>query len=67
MAAPRFRPLSFACLINITVSIASMISPFFIGLVADRYFATEKVMAVLYAIGAVLMYLVTRATTFPQV
>ena len=44
-----------------------MISPFFIGLVADRYFATEKVMAVLYAIGAVLMYLVTRATTFPQV
>ena len=40
---------------------------FFIGLVADRYFATEKVMAVLYAIGAVLMYLVTRATTFPQV
>ncbi|HEY3455573.1 MAG TPA: MFS transporter [Bryobacteraceae bacterium] len=50
-----------------TVSIASMISPFFIGLVADRYFATEKVMAVLYAIGAALMYLLTRATTFPQV
>jgi MFS family permease len=25
-----------------TVSIASMISPFFIGLVADRYFATER-------------------------
>jgi nucleoside transporter len=50
-----------------TVSIASMISPFFIGLVADRYFATEKVMAVLYAAGAVIMYLMTRATTFPEV
>jgi nucleoside transporter len=50
-----------------TVSIASMISPFFIGLVADRYFATEKVMAVLYGLGAILMYLMTRATTFPEV
>ncbi len=50
-----------------TVSIASMISPFFIGLVADRYFSTERVMAALYATGAVLMYLMTRARTFPEV
>ncbi len=50
-----------------TVSIASMISPFFVGLVADKLFATEKVMAVLYGLCAVLMYLVTKATTFPEV
>lgn len=50
-----------------TVSIASMISPFFVGLVADRLFATERVMAVLYGLCAVLMYLVTKATTFPEV
>lgn len=50
-----------------TASIASMISPFFVGLVADRLFATEKIMAVLYGLCAVLMYLVTKATTFPQV
>ena len=50
-----------------TVSIASMISPFFVGLVADRYFATEKVMAVLYAMGAVLMYLLTHVTSFGAV
>ena len=50
-----------------TVSVASMISPFFIGLIADRYFATERVMAVLYAAAAVLMYLMTRATTFLEV
>lgn len=50
-----------------TVSIASMISPFFVGLVADRLFATERVMAVLYGLCAVLMYLVTKAETFPQV
>src|SRR4051812_48871057 len=47
-----------------TVSIASLLSPFFIGLIADRYFATEKVMAVLYALSAILMYFMTRAQTF---
>jgi len=50
-----------------TVSVASLVSPFFVGLVADRYFATEKVMAVLYALGAVLIYAVTRVTSFPAV
>lgn len=50
-----------------TVSIASMISPFFVGLVADRWFSAERVMAALYALGAALMYLMTRARTFPEV
>jgi nucleoside transporter len=50
-----------------TVSIASLISPFFVGLVADRFFATERVMAFLYIVAAVLVYLVTTVTTFPAV
>src|SRR5437762_9009550 len=50
-----------------TTALASLISPFFVGLVADRLFATEKVMAALYALGAVLMYMVSRVTTFPAV
>ena len=50
-----------------TVSIASLVSPFFVGLVADRFFATERVMAFLYIISAVLVYLVTTVTTFPAV
>ncbi len=50
-----------------TASIASIISPFFVGLVADRYFAAEKVMAVLYSLCAVIMFLMTRATSFPEV
>jgi nucleoside transporter len=50
-----------------TVSIAALISPFFVGLVADRFFATERVMGVLYIAAAVLIYMVTKVTTFPAV
>ncbi len=50
-----------------TVSIASLVSPFFIGLVADRFFATERVMAVLYVLSAVCVYLVTTVTSYPAV
>jgi len=50
-----------------TTALASVVSPFFVGLVADRYFATEKVMAVLYALGAVIMCLITQVTSFVAV
>src|SRR3954462_6059677 len=50
-----------------TASVASLVSPFFVGLVADRFFATERVMAVLYLLGAVLMYLVTQVQSFGAV
>src|SRR5579863_1799168 len=50
-----------------TVSVVSLISTFFVGLVADRWFATERVMAVLYGLSATLLFLMTRAKTFPEV
>jgi nucleoside transporter len=50
-----------------TVSVASLVSPFFIGLIADRYIATERVMAVLYALAAILMFVLPKATGFPLV
>jgi len=50
-----------------TTALACMISPFFVGLIADRFFATEKVLAALHLIGAVFLYLVAQATSFGTV
>jgi len=41
------------------LAVATMISPFFIGLVADRFFAAQKIMGVLHLGGGVLLYFAT--------
>lgn len=41
------------------LAIATMISPFFVGLIADRFFAAQKIMGVLHLLGAVLLYVAT--------
>ena len=45
--------------------IAAIVAPFFLGLVADRYFATEKVLGVLHLLGGLVMFTVPRATGAP--
>src|SRR5437660_6018822 len=50
-----------------TFALACMISPFFVGMIADRFFATERVLAFLHLLGALLLYLVTLATSFGAV
>src|SRR3954466_14041814 len=37
-------------------AIGAMISPFFVGLIADRYFASEKLLGCLGIVGGVLLF-----------
>jgi len=46
--------------------IAAMISPFFVGVVADRFFATERVLGMLHLVGAGLMYFASQQSEFSQ-
>jgi MFS family permease len=47
-----------------TTAIAAMVSPFFVGMIADRFFPTQRIIALLHIVGAVVLYLVSTMTTF---
>ncbi|MGC4034877.1 MAG: nucleoside permease [Chitinophagaceae bacterium] len=44
------------------LAVATMISPFFIGMVADRFFPAQRIMGVLHLAGAALLILATKIT-----
>jgi nucleoside transporter len=47
-------------------ALAAMLSPFFVGMVADRFFATERVIAVLHLLGAGLLYYASTVDSFGE-
>jgi len=47
-----------------TTAVGAIVSPFLAGWIADRFFATQHVLAVLHAAGAVLLYLASERNAF---
>lgn len=47
-----------------TFAIAAMVSPFFVGLIADKFFSTEKVLGTMHLLGAVLLIVSAQEKTF---
>jgi nucleoside transporter len=47
-----------------TTALAAMISPFFVGMVADRFLATEKILAALHLAGGLILFYGSTMSTF---
>lgn len=69
-ASPHDGGLSFTgrqvALVYATLALAATMSPLVVGLVADRFFATQRVLAVLHLAGAVLLFAAARTGSAHQ-
>ncbi len=47
-----------------TTAVAAMVSPFFVGMVADRFFATERILAACHIAGGAVLAIAALQTSF---
>lgn len=47
-----------------TTALAAIISPFFVGMIADRFMATERILALLHAAGGLVLFYASAQTRF---
>ncbi len=50
-----------------TTAVGAIVAPFLVGLIADKLFATEKVLAVLHLVCGILLFFTARQHTFPAI
>ena len=49
-----------------STAVGALVSPFIVGIIADRFFATQRILACLHLMGAALLYLVSTLRGFEQ-
>ena len=49
-----------------STAVGAMVSPFIVGIIADRFFATQRLLACLHLIGAGLLYWISTLKEFQQ-
>jgi nucleoside transporter len=50
-----------------TTAVGAMIAPFFVGLIADKLFATQRVLAALHLLGGILLFLASQQIVFNKI
>jgi nucleoside transporter len=50
-----------------TTAVGAMIAPFFVGLIADKLFATQRVLAALHLLGGILLFLASQQIAFNKI
>jgi len=50
-----------------TTAVGAMIAPFFVGLIADKLFATQRVLAGLHLLGGILLFLASQQIAFSKI
>lgn len=51
-------------LVSGTTAVGAIVAPFFVGLIADKFFATEKLLATLHFVGGLVLFAASRQQSF---